>query len=358
MSVTTRTGTVRETTIGRGMRAVRLETVHLAATVLLDQGADILELTDKQSGVDVLWKVPYPVRDPGVGPAPAGDSFAQWIHYYRGGWQTILPNYGPAVSYRGSSLDFHGEAARRPWQLDAEICDEGAEIEVSTELSSLPLAVRRRISLSADSPVMQVIETVTNSSAGSVDCMWAHHPVFGAPLLSPDSRLYTGAKVIHTDNTYDVSGNDLPLGEVFPWPFAMSKTGSKVDLSRIPPPGSGFSRVVFLKEFEQPWCALVNPVIPLGIALHWSADLMEYACLWQETGGVGDFPHFGKSYTTALEPSTCLFGHGLVDAVENTRTQLTLRAGETRTFQLTASLFADRRPVANVGSDGHVEYRA
>ena len=196
----TKTGTLCHITIGRELRALRLETEHLSATILLDQGADILELSHKQRGVDVLWKVPYPVREPGVGPTPAGDSFQQWIHYYRGGWQTILPNYGPAVSYHGSMLDFHGEAARRPWKLDSEMCEERVEIEVSTELSSLPLAIKRRISLSADSPVMDLVESVTNCSADPVDLMWAHHPVFGAPLLSPDSRLYTGARLIHTDN--------------------------------------------------------------------------------------------------------------------------------------------------------------
>lgn len=358
MNLATKPGTLRHITVGRSMRAVRLESEHLAVTVLLDQGADILELTHKQSGVDVLWKVPYPVREPGVGPAPSGDSFVQWIHYYRGGWQTLLPNYGPAVSYRGSPLEFHGEAARKPWHLNSEIYEGGVEIEVTTELASLPLSVKRRIFLCAERPQIEVTESVTNCSDNPVDCMWAHHPVFGAPLLSGDSRLYTGARLVHTDGAYDVPGNDLRLGEVSEWPFAVSKAGRRVDLSRVPASDSGLSRVLFLKEFVEPWCALVNPTIRLGVALRWNADVMPYACMWQETGGVREFPHFGKSYTTALEPSTCLFGHGLIDAVENTRTQLTLRSGETRTLEIAATLFTDGRPVTNVGPEGGVEFDA
>ena len=352
----TKPGSVHQVTVGRSLRALWLESEYLAVTILLDQGADILELTHKPTGVDVLWKVPYPVLESGIGPTPSGDSFAQWIHHYRGGWQTILPNYGPAVIYRGSLLDFHGEAARRPWQLESEAYEDGVEIIVSTDLASLPLTVRRRISLSATGPRVDISESVTNTSNGPVDCMWAHHPVFGAPLLSSDSRLYAGARLIHTDAAYDVTGNDLRLGEVSEWPFAVSKAGRRVDLSRIPAQGSGFSRVIFLKDFERTWCALVNPGIPLGVALNWSLDVMPYMCVWQETGGVQDFPHFGKSYTTALEPSACLFGHGLIDAIEKTKTQVTLQSGETRRFQLTATLFSDGRGVRNVSPEGDVEF--
>jgi hypothetical protein len=352
----TMTNTLQHLTIGRTLQAVRLQNEHLAATVLLDQGGDILELTHKKSGVDVLWKVPYPVRDPGIGLPPAGDSYAQWLHYYRGGWQTILPNFGPSVTYRDALLDFHGEVARRPWQLDQEASGKDVEIEISTELASLPLTVKRRVALSPDRSEIIVSEKVTNMSADPVDCMWTHHPVFGAPLLSPESRIYAGAQLIHTDPSYDVAGNDLMLGQVFEWPFAVSKSGARVDLSKIPKPDSGFSRVLFLKDFEEPWCALVNPTIPLGIGFRWNGDLMKYMCFWQETGGARNFPHYGRTYATALEPSACLFGHGLLAAIEETRTQLTLSGGESRTLHLRAVLFQCGRAVERVGVDGEIEF--
>jgi len=347
---------VRQFTIGRALHAVHLESPSLAAEVLVDQGGDILNLIHKPTGIDLLWKVPYPVREPGVGPNPAGDSYQQWIHYYRGGWQTIFPNYGPAVSWRGALLDFHGEAARRPWILTSESGDDRAEVELSTNLASLPFCLRRRIALSAERPILRVTETVTNLSVSALDCMWAHHPVFGAPLVSSESHIYTAARQILPDPLYDAPGNDLTLGGKFSWPLAGSKAGPSVDLSRVPPPGSGHSRVVFLTDFERPWCALVNPSIPLGVALRWNADLIQHLCLWQETGGERNFPHFGRSYTTALEPSVTLFGHGLVEAVENTRTQLTLAGGESRTLQIHLTVFEDRRRVAGVGEDGEVEF--
>jgi hypothetical protein len=162
--------------------------------------------------------------------------------------------------------------------------------------------------------------------------------------------------LIHTDPGYDVPGNDLKLGEVSEWPYAIAKDGRKVDLSQIPARNSGLSRVLFLKDFAEPWCALVNPVSQLGMALRWNTNLMPYACMWQETGGVQDFPHFGKTYTTALEPSTCLFGHGLIEAIEKTQTQLTLQGGGTQTLELTATIFTDGRSVKHMFHDGEVEF--
>jgi galactose mutarotase-like enzyme len=355
MKTAAQQNTLQHLTVGRTLRAVRLESPYLAATVLLDQGGDILELVHKPTSIDVLWKVPYPLREPGIGPTPAGDSYAQWMHYYRGGWQTIFPNFGPSVMFRGASLDFHGEAARRPWQLESE---GNSEIEISTDLACLPFSIHRRISLSEVHPELTVQETIANSSNAPLECMWAHHPVFGAPLLSPESRIYTGAQLIHTDDAYDVPGNDLPLGRIFEWPFARSKTGDCVDLSHVPAAGSGFSRVVFLKQFAEPWCAIANPTIPLGVALRWNGELMPHMCLWQETGGECGFPHFAKTYTTALEPATSLFGHGLLDAIENTRTQLTLQPGEARTLYLKAVLFEDCRSVQSVSAEGVVEFRS
>ena len=70
----------------------------------------------------------------------------------------------------------------------------------------------------------------------------------------------------------------------------------------------------------------------------------------------GIFPFFGRSYTTALEPSAILFGHGLTDAIQNTHAQLTFSSGESRTLHLELTVFEDRRPVSRVGEVGELEF--
>ena len=65
---------VTETTIGRAMHALVMENEYLSVTLLVDQGADIHRLVYKPNSVDLMWKYPFAVREPGVGPAPCGDS--------------------------------------------------------------------------------------------------------------------------------------------------------------------------------------------------------------------------------------------------------------------------------------------
>ena len=51
-----------------GWAAVVLESDRLRVTVLPDKGADIYELVDLASGVDLLFKTPWGLRPPGAPP--------------------------------------------------------------------------------------------------------------------------------------------------------------------------------------------------------------------------------------------------------------------------------------------------
>lgn len=344
---------VQRVRVGRALEAVRLESSHLAVTIILDQGADLHELIHKPSGIDVLWKPPYASREPGIGPPPVGDSMAQWIAHYRGGWQTILPNFGKPVTYRGAVLDFHGEAARRPWLLD-EAAAASPHVVMSTRLQSMPLAVRREVWLDDERPMLRVRETVTNLSETACQCMWGHHPAFGAPLVAAGAAIYTGARRILTDDGFTASGNDLPLGVSFEWPACATRDGVSIDLSTMPASGSGTSRVLWLQDFRDAWYAIVNRSLPLGVGVRWDREVMPYACMWQEAGGAREFPFFGQAYALAIEPQTSYFGHGLSDAIEKTKTAMTLAVGEARTLALTLVLFDEARAVQSIDMDGNV----
>ena len=51
-------------------------------------------------------------------------------------------------------------------------------------------------------------------------------------------------------------------------------------MSRIPGPGSGLSRVLYLKDFAEGWYALTNRELGLGVGVVWDAALFPYACFW------------------------------------------------------------------------------
>ena len=268
------------------MRAIVLENRLLSTTVLLDQGADIHTLVYKPKDVDVLWKPPRPPREPGVGPNPEGDSETIWHNYYRGGWQVILPNFGPEVSYGGAPLDFHGEAARTSWTLDAlNTTETGAEATMSVTLIKSPLRVRRTMSVDAERPVLSVTETVINDGVVETDCMWGHHPAYGPPLLSPDTVIDTGARSVESDDGSEVPSTDLALGETWEWPNARDREGNAADMSRIPAPGSGLSRVLYLEDFAEGWYALTNLELGLGVGVVWGRSPLPVRLLLAGDGG-------------------------------------------------------------------------
>lgn len=59
--------------IGVGIETLRLESDALAIDVLAGKGADIYTIIDKASGVDVMFKTPWGLRDP-RGLPPRADS--------------------------------------------------------------------------------------------------------------------------------------------------------------------------------------------------------------------------------------------------------------------------------------------
>ena len=347
---------VTETIIGRAMRAIVLENDLLSTTVLLDQGADIHTLIYKPKRVDVMWKPPRPPREPGVGPTPAGDSMTVWLAYYRGGWQVIFPSFGTSiVEYKGAPLDACGEAARTVWQIEG-VENDGEQIQVTLGVVLLrsPFRIRRVMKLQVGQPVLSISETITNEGVEAMDCMWCHHPAYGPPLLSPECVIDTGARAVESDDSYDVPGNDLPLGETWAWPLVRDRSGKEIDLSHVPGLGSGHARVLWLKDFEEGWYALTNPVMALGVGIVWDRDLFPYATLWQETGGVRDYPWYGGAYVTAIEPTSSYPAQGLTTVMQKTGTQLTFAAGQSRTLELKAVFYEGSRRVARIDPEGNV----
>jgi galactose mutarotase-like enzyme len=331
---------VTHSVFGRNMRAVTIANHLVSALVLVDQGADIHTLVFRPLGVDVLWKPSRTPREPGVGPPTTGDSLTAWIDYYRGGWNLIFPNFGSAVTHRGAALEFHGEAARMPWSLGAvEASAARASVELKVALLRSPFRIKRVISLEAGEPVLSVTDTVLNDGEEPMECMWAHHPAFGAPLVSAECAIEIDANLVESDDSYHVPGNDLPTGQTWPWPQVRNTRGEEVDLSKMPPQGSRHSRVLYLKDFRHPRFSLLNRTLGLGIKMSWDGRVFPYANFWQETGGVAGYPFFGKAYVMAIEPSSSFPAQGLVAVMNKTQTHVTFAPGEEKTAVVRAEFF-------------------
>jgi galactose mutarotase-like enzyme len=349
---------VSDVTLGKSMRAVRLESDQIAATILIDKGADIFELVYRPRQIDVLWKTPWGINERGRGAVSVFSSEAAWLESYPGGWQDIFPNGGDACLYKGGELNFHGEASTVGWDLLSSTAHtDFAEIELGVRLYRSPFRIHRTMRVEAGRPTLILTERITNEGREHMDYMWGFHPAYGAPFLGSACRIDTGARAFCADSSFDGTGNPLTLGEHYTWPIGQ-RDGAKTDMSIVPaadPEHPRFAQA-YLSDFESGWYAITNTELGFGIGLTWPTDVFPYAWLWQEMYASPGFPFYGNAYTMAIEPFSSIPGLGLLTAME-AGTHRTLAPGETVEADVKAIFFESSRGVEHIDRDGTVFLR-
>lgn len=278
---------------------------RLRVEIDVERGADILSLTHRLTGVDLLFSTPWRSRADAVRAgqpsAFVGDSRAAWLEAYRGGWQTLSPNAGVTRSIGDAPSGFHGELSTVPWSV-VDTTDASARLRV--DLFSVPIAVERI--LTVDGGALQIVDTVSNLSAVPIELDWVSHPAFGGNFLRGRCTIDTGARRFVSDP--DSHDTFTAPGSSHEWPFAKGKDGRVVDLREVPTVGE--SRVAFgwLEDFSSSWAAISNHDLGLTARLSWDGDRLPYAWLWQELEGSADFPWFRRARVIAIEPSSAQTG--------------------------------------------------
>lgn len=329
------TATVERTELGRGWQGLSLRTDEVDVVLLPEKGCDIYSWTDRASGTDVLFKTPWGL--PSRTPSWAPDSQAAWLAAYPGGWQLLCPNGGAETEAPGGGRwGFHGEACLVAWQVDGSGMDGGtAWAELSTRLLTAPLAIRRRIELTGRT--MTIEESVTNTSPDDLECMWSHHPAFGAPFLDGDCEITTGARTLVADDV--APGTVLSPGSRHSWPKATDAGGAEIDLSVVPGPDESLDHLAYLTDFDDGWFAITNHRLGLGVRLRWPLDVFPRAWFWQEVHSGAGHPWWRQAYVCAIEPASTIPAQGLAVAKGKGGEPVRLAGGETRTAVIEAELF-------------------
>ncbi|MBM3801119.1 MAG: aldose 1-epimerase [Acidimicrobiia bacterium] len=339
-----------------GIPAFSMENRQLRVVVLLGKGTDIVEFRHKLSGVDVMFKTPWGVKNPQTyvhdTPAPA----APFMDFYPGGWQELFPNAGDNCVYKGAELGFHGEVCKVPWELEViENTPRQVAVKCWVRTVRCPFRVEKTLTLRSDRAVLEIEEAITNEGAEPMDFMWGHHPAFGAPFLDEHCRLYAPAASLET-------GHLLPAPQLLPpetrfesFPLIRTHSGDDFDVSRMWPPTARFTHLSYLSGLSDGWYCLLNEKTRLGFALHWDLSVFRYLWLWQEFCGTSDYPWWGQGYVTGIEPHSSIPGLGLQKAIER-GTQLNLDPKRTLRARLCASLFEAEGQPKRVTEEGRVVY--
>ncbi len=342
---------------GQSVRGLRIENDLLAATILIDKGADIYELIYKPRNMDVLWKSPWGLKDieRNVGGGP--DSQTAWLEAYAGGWQVLFPNGGDACVYKGAELGFHGEASMISWNYQViEQNPDCVEVRLYTRLLRSPFRMERRIRLEAGQPALLLRERITNEAGEPIDYMWSHHPAFGAPFLSEACRIDVGARRLQADAGYAGEFSPLKPGEQYDWPLTGDRS-SEVDLSHVPGQDAPRGLLGYLQEFDAGWYAITNTQMGFGVGLAWPTHIFPYAWLWQEMYASGGFPFYKNSYVMAIEPASTIPGHGLVHAMETQGTHRTLQPREAAEAEIRVVFYESTSGVEKIELDGTIHLR-
>ena len=350
--------TVIPVTVG-GWEALQLANDHIEVVVIPAKGAEIWSVTDRRTGVDVLWKAPWALRPHALSTATAGASQTAWLDHYAGGWQVLFPNGGDAVTYRGADLGFHGEASVAPWT--AAVVSQEGRIELATDLRRSPFRLHRRMELTPGASTLRFTETVTNHGTEALPYMWGHHPAYGSPFLCDGARLTVPAATYLAD-----AGNSTPRSRVAPlvrspWPHAATLGPSTVDVSLVPSADSGTADMGYILDLTDGWYALESPATGFGVAVAWPRDVLPCLWLWQEFRGGKDYPWYGRAYVMGVEPHSSWPGHGLLGAIE-AGTARWIEPGATHEIAVAMTLYELPSQgighVESVASDGTVRLRA
>jgi hypothetical protein len=358
LEVSTVEATIDRAIIG-GWEALRLANDRIDVVVIPAKGAEIWSVTDRRTGIDVLWKAPWELRPHALSSATAGASQTAWLDHYAGGWQVLFPNGGDAVTYRGADLGFHGEASVAPWTATLVPTPSGAALELSVDLRRSPFRMQRRMELGFGASTVRCTESITNLGADRLPYMWGHHPAYGAPFLGAGARLTVPAATYLAD-----ASNAPPAARVAAhvrssWPHAGTPDGGTVDVSLIPGPEAGTADMGYILDLEDGWYALESPMTGLGLAVAWPRAVLPCLWLWQEFRGGTDYPWYGRAYVMGVEPHSSWPGHGLLGAIEaGTARWIEPRATHHITIAMTLFSLSDHGMgnVDSVNGDGTVRF--
>lgn len=332
-------------------RALFLENERLRVGVLVDKGADIFQFLYKPTDTEFMLHTPWGLRRPAIqSPQTAWGTF---LDYYEGGWQEILPNGGPACTYRGVALGLHDEISVIPWQFQV-VVDTPAEVQVALAVRPFrtPFYLRRLMRLRSHEAILTLEETLTNESGETLDFMWGHHPAFGAPFLGPECRIDLPGEALILETIEGAAGTRLGGGR-HRWPLATARDGALVDFSRPEPGGAGVEDLGYVLNLPEGWYAVTNQAAQVGFALTWSLTAFPYLWVWRQFNGGADYPWYKRVYTMALEPWSSYPSGGLVTAVAN-GSAAQLGPGQSITTILRAVAYANVRSVKRVSPEGEI----
>lgn len=301
-----------------GMQCLTIDAGNVVATILPDRGMGIWKCWS--SDLEFGWQSPVagPVH-PSLVPIQDATGLG-WLE----GFDELLVRCGlrsngaPEFAENGTvRYPLHGRIANLPaHRLDIQVDVENGIMDVIGVVSesrflfySLELQTRYRFRVG--SPVIEIVDTVTNRSHQPSSMQLLYHINLGQPVLQSGSTAHAAYR--------SLAPRDARAAETMDgW-------------NQCEGPASGYQEQVYFIEpvaDDQSWseAMLATADGTFGFAVHFDTRTLPYLTLWKNTAAVED------GYVVGLEPGT---GFPNTRSFEERNGRVVaLQGGESRTFRL------------------------
>jgi len=301
-----------------GMHCLSIDTGSVTTTILPDRGMGLWKCWS--GDLEFGWQ--SPVTGP-VNPSLVPVHDASGIGWLEGFDELLVrcglqSNGAPEFAENGTvRYPLHGRIANLPaHRLDIQIDVENGILDVTGAVSesrfliySLELQTRYRFRVG--SPVIEIIDTVTNRSSQLGSMQLLYHINVGQPVLQSGSTVHTPFR--------NLAPRDPHAAE------------SIQQWNQCSGPSAGYNEQVYFVEpigDDHNWseAMLASADGNYGFAVHFDTRTLPYMTLWKNTAAVED------GYVVGLEPGTG-FPNARSFEERNGRV-VTLQGGESRTFRL------------------------
>jgi len=255
-----------------GLRSLVLENELIRTTILLDRGANIYEYVLKSQNHDFLFHHPrVKPKPPVLGTAGGIDNW--WF----GGIDEILPT-AFLSTYQGEEYPIIGELWSQKYSCDIlrESSDE-VEAYLSTHTTISPFKVEKWIKLDGE-PRLRIRTRITNTAYRDFDFLWGFHNTF---TVTPNHHIELPAGKMLVE---DMPESSFKPGMEYEWPFAVKKTGQKMDLSKVLEPSALMYEYHYATELKEGWFAVTDTTKKRGLGMQFPKETLSKIHLWLNYG--------------------------------------------------------------------------
>ena len=268
--------TIRQDLQLDGVPIVRLESDQLQVDVAPSLGGRVVQMVDRRSGYDFLWRNSRLHLEP----KPGGSEYDP--NFY-GGIDELLPNDLPET-IDGVDCPDHGELWTTP--LSAEV--SAGSLRLRARLPRFGLEYEREMRLRTDAPILDFRYRIRNATNQPRHFLWKLH---AALAVQAGDRIECPARQAQIVNP---AWSRFTTTTPFPWPKV---EGQAVD---IVPARNGTMDFFYLFDLAAGEMFWHRRSTGLKFGYQFDTEVFPYAWLFASWGG------FLEHYTIILEPCTAM----------------------------------------------------